>query len=48
VGRPVVHLDSPLVNKERIALDIARRDNVTEGRAHNLWHHAAAAQYALA
>ena len=31
VGRPVVHLDSPLVNKERIALDIARRDNVTEG-----------------
>jgi hypothetical protein len=30
-GRPVVHLDSPLVNKEQIALDIARRDDVKQG-----------------
>jgi hypothetical protein len=29
--RPVVHLDSPLVNKEQIALDIARKDNIQEG-----------------
>lgn len=30
-GRPVVHLDSPRVNKEQVALDIARKDNVREG-----------------
>lgn len=30
-GRPVVHLDSPLLNKERIALEIASKDNVKEG-----------------
>lgn len=30
-GRPVVHLDSPLVNKEQIALEIAHRDHVQQG-----------------
>ena len=30
-GRPVVHLNSALVNKEQIALDIAARDHVQEG-----------------
>lgn len=30
-GRPVVHLDSPAVNKEDLARDIARRDHVKEG-----------------
>jgi hypothetical protein len=31
LDRPVVHLDSPLINKEQIALDIARRDGVGQG-----------------
>lgn len=30
-GRPVVHLDSPWVNKEQIALEIARRDGIKQG-----------------
>jgi hypothetical protein len=30
-GRPVVHLDSPVVGKEQIALDIAKRDGIKEG-----------------
>jgi hypothetical protein len=30
-GRPVVHLDSPRINKEQVALDIARRDGVKQG-----------------
>jgi hypothetical protein len=31
VGRPVVHLDSPGINKEQVALQIAGRDGITEG-----------------
>jgi hypothetical protein len=30
-NRPVVHLDSPTVNKEKVALEIADRDHVKEG-----------------
>lgn len=30
-GRPIVHLDSPMVNKEQVALEIAARDRISEG-----------------
>jgi hypothetical protein len=29
--RPVIHLDSPKINKEQVALDIAKRDGIEEG-----------------
>jgi hypothetical protein len=30
-GRPVVPLDSPRINKEQVALEIAKRDGIKEG-----------------
>ena len=30
-GRPVIHLDSPMVNKEQVALEIAAADRISEG-----------------
>jgi hypothetical protein len=30
-GRPVVHLDSPMINKEQMALKIAKRDQIDQG-----------------